>query len=851
MIELRMVSISRWLGSVILGLAAYLDPAKMTGMKRSWFAIAWLAACGGGDELAPAPPTFAAGPVTIETDPLRLVVQTPGGTVAQDGFVEVAVRAGAIDPGAYVDPLGPLGADARWLVPARARGVDGDGALVLEGGARLTLTAGATADGATIGVDASGVDGAVLARVVLPLAAGEPIYGFGESFAGADAAGDTRELQLRVDNDSESGINEVHAPVPLALWPRRGLGVFVADRRVGAFDLGEGRPGAALATFALPERGPLPVHVFVGDEPLDLVRAYVARTARPAVPPRWAFAPQQWRNEHRSSDEVRDDARQMRALGIPGSTMWIDNPWQTGYNTFVFDEQRFAAVDELLDELRALGYRVIVWSTPYLLPTGATADDYVAADAAGHFVRDASGRTLAFPWKEGPVGLVDFTSPAAVAFWRERIGRVLARGVSGFKLDYGEDVVAELAGRRVTMQLAGGDEQELHNIFARSYHDAYLGALPPGDGFLITRAGAWGEQDRNPAIWPGDLDRDFTRHGVDNGEGERNVGGLPAAIAGGLSLSVSGYPFYGSDIGGYRGGAPTTEALLRWAQYSALGTIMQLGGGGRSHNPWDTTLFDPGATAIYRTYARLHMELNPYLWTLAQEAGADGTPVTRPARFVEPDAACDDAMFFLGDALLVAPVVEEGATTRRVVLPPGHWVDWWTGEGQGGDGVTERTFAAPLDRLPLWRAADKFVPMFARSADTLEPATAPGVTSYADPAFARELRLVITPVSIPASTALHDGARAAGAVVPGGYRLRFEPGSQYTVATFELAVRDNRINALRTPARVTLGGAPVAAVADEAALAACAEACWLWQPAAARLRVRLVTTGEPVEVTIE
>jgi alpha-D-xyloside xylohydrolase len=810
-----------------------------------------LLACGGGgdgDGLTPAPPSISAGPVTIETAPLRLLVTTPAGPVAQEAFVEVGTRA-TIDPDAYVDPLADAAAD-RWQVASRVKGVDGDGALVLDGDVRLTLTAGATADDATLAIDASDVDGAVLVRLVLPLAAGEPIYGFGESFAGADASGDTRELQLRIDDDWESGTNEVHAPVPLALWPRRGLGVLVADRRVGAFDLGRGRPGAALATFALPERGPLPVRIFVAGEPLDLVRDYTALTARPAVPPRWAFAPQQWRNEHHSSDEVRDDARAMRALGIPGSTLWIDNPWQTGYNTFVFDEQRFAAVDELLAELRGLGYRVIVWSTPYLLPTGPTAGDYAAADAAGLFVQDDRGHSIAFPWKEGAVGLLDLTSPAAVAFWRERIGRVVARGISGFKLDYGEDVVAGLGGRRLAMTLAGGDAQDQHNIFARGYHDAYLGALPAGDGFLITRAGAWGEQDRNPAIWPGDLDNDLSRHGVDNGEGERNVGGLPAAIAGGLSLSVSGYPFFGSDIGGYRGGVPTTEVLLRWAQYAALGTIMQLGGGGRSHNPWDPMLFSAAALDGYRPYARLHLDLNPYLWTLALQAGDDGTPVTRPARFVYPDAACDDAMFLLGDALLVAPVVEAGATTRSVVLPPGRWIDWWTGEALVGDGVSARIVAAPLERLPLWRAADRFVPMFARAADTLEPATAPGVTSYADAAYGRELRLVLTPDGGAAETRLHDGARATGAVMGAGYRLRFEPGSQYMVATFDLAVAASSVAAVRAPVAVTRGGVAVAAVADEAALAACADACWLWQPAAGRLRVRAVTAGAPVDVDV-
>ncbi len=166
-------------------------------------------------------------------------------------------------------------------------------------------------------------------------------------------------------------------------------------------------------------------------------------------------------------------------------------------------------------------------------------------------------------------------------------------------------------------RLAAGTPQTLHNEYARYYHEAYFGSLPTDDLFLITRAGAYGEQNVNTSIWPGDLDSDFTRHGVDNGQGQINVGGLPAAIAGGLSLSVSGYPFYGSDIGGFRGG-PTDEVLARWSQYAALGTIMQLGGGGTSHNPWDATEFTDTATltSIYVRYSRLHMDLVPYIYSL-------------------------------------------------------------------------------------------------------------------------------------------------------------------------------------------------------------------------------------------
>jgi alpha-D-xyloside xylohydrolase len=814
-------------------------------------ALALTAACSDdGPELAPPPATVTAGPLTITTAPLTLAVAAPrGGAYTQGAFVEVATVP-TVDATRYYDPVADGADPLTWRAATRATGITADGWLVLDNGARLRVAAEAGAADAALELDASAVDGAVLARVVLPMTAGEPLFGFGETFESADASGQLRELQFRPDARYESGINEAHVPVPLAMWPSRGVGWFVRDRRVGAFDLGATRPGEVLATFGLPERGPLRFELFTAAEPLDLVRAYVAATARPALPPRWAFAPQQWRNEHRSTAELLDDARQMRALGIPGSTMWIDNPWQTGYNTFVVDETRFAGIDAALAELAALGYRVLVWSTPYLLPSGATADDYRTAAAAGLFVTDARGQPMSFPWNAGPVGMIDFTNPAAVDFWRARIARITARGVSGMKLDYGEDLVADLYGTRIELRTMAGDNQDLHGIFARYYHDTYLGALPPGDGFLITRAGAWGEQDRNTAIWPGDLDSDFSRHGVDNGDGERNTGGLPAAIAGGLALSVSGYPFYGSDIGGYREGTPTSEVLIRWAQYAALGTIMQLGGGGPSHNPWDTALYPAPALEVYRTFARLHLDLNPLVWTLAVTAAADGTPVTRPCRFVYPGAACDDAMFLLGDAIVAAPVVTAGATTRSVVLPPGRWIDWWTGAAITGDGTTAHDAAAPLERLPLWRAADRFVPMFARAADTLAPATAPGVTSYADPAYGRELRLWLTPDGGVAEVALHDGAQARAEVVGGAYRLRFEPGSQYTVATFDLDTTAALATQVAATTAVTVDGVAAPAVADGSALASCPTACWLAEPTQRRLRIRVVAAA-PTEIVLQ
>ena len=795
-------------------------------LMRLALALAVTALACGDNLRTPVPDSIAAGAVTIETDPLRLVVDAPSGDFVSERFVELAI-ARFDEPTRYYDPRLTEQSGVDWESPGRVVAVDG-GDLVLEGGARLRLGDGPLPGSATITIDPGSREDVVMVRLVFPRLEGEAIFGFGESFRSAVAGGegDVREMQLRVELESESGINESHVPVPVAQWPGRGVAALVDDYRPGAFDIGSERASAVMATFTRGEPGPLSTHIYTAAEPLDLSRALASITGLPAVPPIWAFAPQQWRNEHESSDEVRADAGDMRALDIPGSVMWIDNPWQTAYNTFEFDPVRFAGANALIEELTALGYKVLVWSTPYVNRDGPTAEEFRDAAAAGYLVTDDRGVPFVFPWQDGPGGLVDFSAPGATEFWRERIERATALGVDGFKLDFGEELVPELARSLTPFRLHAGTAQTLHNAYAGLYHEAYLGALAPGDGFLITRAGALGEQTVNTCVWPGDLDSDFSRHGVDNGEGELNVGGLPAAVAGGLSLSVSGYPFYGSDIGGFREGPPSTETLIRWAQYAALGTIMQLGGGGDNHNPWDTSLYGPEALPIYRTYARLHMDLVPFLYSLARVAGADGTPVTVPTRFLYPDAASDDATFVVGETLFVAPVITEGAIEREVVLPPGAWVDFWTGELVTGDGQTPVVVPAPLSTLPLWQKLDRMLPMFSREADTLVAATAAGVRSYADPAFGRELTWRLAPGGGAAAGSTYDGASAIASIDGSRYVIELAAGERFDRFTLELIVTSAAPPAIDAPAAVRLDGAALPEVTADALADCPLPGCW-------------------------
>jgi alpha-D-xyloside xylohydrolase len=680
----------------------------------------------------------------------------------------------------------------------------------LEGGGLLTL-------GPT-GELTLAATGAVMLRFVLPLADGEDLHGFGSLPDGPGSRGQVREMQFRLEPQSESTLNEVHVPVPLALYPERNLGFFAEEPRVGAFDVGAERADRVLVTFATESLRLVPY----GGTPFQVLDGYTARTGRPRVPPMWAFAPFQWRNDSTDGAEVVQDARDLRSHGIPGSCLWIDNPWQTGYNTFTFESGRFPDAGGLVAELEALGFHLMVWSTPYVNVAPPTDVDYAEAAAADYLVRDYAGRVVDFPWQDGPGAMVDFSAPGATDWWRERIGRVTALGLRGFKLDFGEELVPEIGGSRLRLELAGGGNEVLHNLYAGLYHEAYLGALPEGDGFLLTRAGAYGTQTQTTCIWPGDLDNDFSRHDAGN------VGGLPTAVSLMVSLSASGFPFFGSDIGGFRDGPPTGESLIRWAEYAALGTIMQLGGGGgrgSSHNPWDVARYGPEALPIYQRYSRLHTDLFPYLYTHALEAGRSGRPVTYAAALVVPRHPYEDA-FFLGDALYVAPVVEEAATTRSVTLPPGDWLDFWTGEPASG----AVTVPAPLDTLPLWRRVDAMVPLLAVPIDTFLPATEPGVVTFA--AAGDRLRVLLA-LRAQSSFALWDGGLLSAEATAAGATLSLSPGTTHDDVRFELDWEGAPPTSATVPAATSL-----------AELDACAApGCWWWDPASATAYLRLAGSG--------
>ncbi|TNF24622.1 MAG: glycoside hydrolase family 31 protein, partial [Deltaproteobacteria bacterium] len=565
----------------------------------------------------------------------------------------------------------------------------------------------------------------VFFRLTATVSESERYYGLGEHFDQVEQRGRVRAMQLE-PAATESGYNEAHVPVPLLIGTD-GWGLYVDSARPGVFDVAASADDALVVTYGLggAHADGLRFHLFLADHPLDITRFYYDLTGKPGDVPAWAFGPWLWRDEVDGQAAVEEDLETIRALDLATSGYWIDRPYASAVNSFDFEPTTYPDPTAMMAKAADLGFAMALWHTPYLDPqSDVTRPAYDAAEAAGYFA-PLMGTALA---KWGPP--IDYTNPAAVAYWQAQLTGYRDLGVIGYKLDYAEEVVVGAAGVRFPWRFHDGtDELTMHRGYQLGYHRTYREMLPEAGGFLLCRAGVAGDQVHGTIIWPGDIDADMSHFGEevteDDGDTHVAVGGLPAAVIAGSSLGASGFPLFAADTGGYRHTPPDRETFIRWIEQSALSPVMQVGTNSNDM-PWSLGpdhADDPELLGIYRRYARLHMRLVPYLYALWDRTRSDGRAIQRPLGLAHPELGVHpDDIYLLGDDLLVAPVVAPSVTERSVPLPSGDWVDWWTGERVTGP--TDATAAAPLDTIPLYVRAGAPVPMLHPKIDTLFTPTA-------------------------------------------------------------------------------------------------------------------------------
>jgi len=515
----------------------------------------------------------------------------------------------------------------------------------------------------------------------------EAIYGFGERFIRLNKIGQT----IDVDMSDTKGVTTDRAYKNVSFFTSTlGYGVFLNHSArltawvgsLSACDLQLGVDDDHLDYF-----------VFVGDLK-QVLPLYTQLTGRGPVPPAWSFGFWQSKISYSSAEEILTIVREMRAAGLPCDVIHLDTHWfsRNWFCDLEFDAGRFADPARWIADLRQLGARVSLWQLPYI-PEGSRL--FADLAAVNGFVRGADGKVFDCEITfvdgfRGNVGVIDFTNPRAVQVWQDYLRKLFRLGVAVLKTDFGESAPVD------GVYADGTPGHRAHNLYPLLYNAAAAAVTEQETGAPIVwaRSACAGGQ-RFPVHWGGDS--------------SPNPANMIPQLEGGLSLGLSGFPFWSQDIGGFMG-ETSDELLIRWLQWSVFLSHCRIHGFGRR----ELHRFRPETREICRDFLRLRYRLLPYLLGTAETCQRESLPFARPLVVEyqhDPNTWGISDEFLCGDSLLVVPLTTADEA-RRAYLPPDVWYSWWDGrriDAQAAGRWIE--VSEPLHRLPLFLRAGAVVPL--------------------------------------------------------------------------------------------------------------------------------------------
>ncbi|XP_049837929.1 myogenesis-regulating glycosidase-like [Schistocerca gregaria] len=404
------------------------------------------------------------------------------------------------------------------------------------------------------------------------------------------------------------------------------------------------------------------------DKPLDIP------DERMTTHPIWST----WARYKRGINDakVRQFASEIVEHGFSNSQIEIDDKWETCYGSLTFDPNKFPDVRALVDDLHSMGFRVTLWVHPFI--NSDCEPHYSRALQRGWFVTNTEGSTI-ISWWNGRGGIVDFTNATTAGEWSSQLWKIKTEtGIDSFKFDAGE-----------TSWLPQPPVLRTDDMNPVQYTLDYLKIAAQFGPMVEARVG---QQSQQFPIYIRMLDKD-SRWGFDNG--------LASLVTTLLQMNMVGYPFVLPDMvggNGYGSDVLTKELFIRWLQANVFMPAIQF-----SYVPWD---FDGETVGLSRHLTALHARHAPRITDLMKKAVRDGSPVNPPVWWIAPtdDTALGiNSEFLLGEDLLVAPVLEEGAASRDIYLPRGIWRDEADPKHPVIEGPVWLTnYSAPLTVLPYF-----------------------------------------------------------------------------------------------------------------------------------------------------
>ena len=507
-----------------------------------------------------------------------------------------------------------------------------------------------------------------------------PLLGLGEGGPQFDRRGSTDRMRsgqggyrLRT-NGGRVPVQWLIGTGGWAMFIHQPLGAFDFSGQEGRFD--PGSPASAL---------PLDIFIVAARDPAQVMAEYARLTGHPEMPPLWSLGYQQSHRTLAGPEAVLSVARTFREKKLPCDALiylgtgFTPSGWNATNGSFTFNHEVFPDPKAMLDQLHALNFRVVLHTV-------------ILARYLRGTVRDRCD-------------LAHYDEEDAGCYWNVHRG-IFSLGVDGWWSDEGDPLNAA---SRLTRN--------------RMYYEGPQLDRPNERPYALHRNGHAGMQRYAAFLWSGDVYSTW----------ETLRTHVPIAINTGLS----GIPYWGTDIGGF---VPTKEYTgelhVRWFQFGAFCPLFRAHGRtwhlrlpwgwntgelapdeianytGGAANPDPSELHNPDVEPICRKYLELRYRLMPYLYAAVREGHETGMPIIRALWLHYPDDAAAvgrSDQYLWGRDLMVAPVTEKGATSRRLYLPRGVWYDFWKEEKvQGG-----REIDCPVDlsTLPLYARAGAVIPL--------------------------------------------------------------------------------------------------------------------------------------------
>ncbi|MBP5185861.1 MAG: alpha-xylosidase [Clostridiales bacterium] len=519
-------------------------------------------------------------------------------------------------------------------------------------------------------------DGKTYIREQLSLSEGEYIYGLGEAPGSIIRNGGSFDIW---NEDAGMKFGRSAKCVPFFI-SSRGYGVLVNSTECVSFEIANDATTdisadgpVARTQFSL--EGESMEYIIIGGASMKhVLDSYSELIGRPAIPPAWSFG--SWLSapfyEVCDEDSVLDLVEQVENMGMPLSVIHFGPYWMKGFewSSLLWDKTRFPNPHQMIKTLHDNGIRVCVWITPYISQKSPM---FQEGFEGNYYINYGNGDMYQSDAVSPGAGLVDFSNLVARSWYQKFLDDLIKMGVDAFRLDNGGDAPSRspaYGAKAAEYGITYRNEFEagsMHNLYSYLYEEAVYDLLRrrygENNACILGHSGFIGSHQ-------------FPFMALDNED--PSYEGMRTALSSGLSLSLSGFPFWSENIGGLSDES-TPDLYMRWHQAAMFLPNGVFGGVRTFRVPWQY-----GTEAMNETllFSKFKLGLMPYIFSSAVESSSIGIPMTRPMMLEFPEDQNTynlEQQYMLGRSLLIAPITSEDGIVRYYV-PSGTWTNLLTRE---------------------------------------------------------------------------------------------------------------------------------------------------------------------------